>query len=351
MSEDTSRFLESHICKRRRPVNLRPADDELFSAEFTREIGSSLIERSINRGIIGTSLLAEGCRHPLNPAFFRDRVNLGAGLRTGIRTFVHDLVATLIPRQLVDSGIWVANEWSHGYFHWLTEALTRIELARICSIDSPVLLPAELSRFSFIGQSLDHLRIPYRYLSEYRMTNVTEIVLPRSEIVTGNYNCFLLRSLAARFHVEDEEDESEMESGPVPVTPRRIWVSRALANKRKITNEEELKPLLDSHGFEVVRLENYSFSEQVRLFRNTSIIAGLHGAGLTNMLFMPSGADVIEVRRKGDTHSNCYYSMASSLNLNYYYLLADSLSDDLHADDCVLSPDLLDDLLSKVGHK
>jgi len=36
-------------------------------------------------------------------------------------------------------------------------------------------------------------------------------------------------------------------------------------------------------------------AEQVRLFASASIIVGVHGAGLSNMLFTPSGALVIEL--------------------------------------------------------
>ena len=49
-----------------------------------------------------------------------------------------------------------------------------------------------------------------------------------------------------------------------------------------------------------------------------------HGAGLTNMLFMKAGGNVLELRHRGDKHNNCYFSLASTLRLNYYYQLCDS---------------------------
>jgi len=52
-------------------------------------------------------------------------------------------------------------------------------------------------------------------------------------------------------------------------------------------------------------------------------LIGIHGAGLTNILFMPKGASVLELRRKDDSHNNCYFSLASALELNYFYQLCE----------------------------
>lgn len=326
----------------------------MFAAENTRQIGPSRIDRAMNVRILDGEILTTSDTLPtLVSTIGREIVgNAGnsprLGLRTRLRSSVSHLIAALYPHASRDSGIWVVNEWTHGYFHWLTEALARIELARIGSVEGEVLLPAEYRRFKFIGQSLDYLRIPYQYLPSRRLTTVRELVVPCSEIVTGNYNCFLLGSLASRFRLAAESEIAESTTANGPVGGRRVWVSRARANKRNIANEEELRPILAAHGFEVVNLEGRAFSEQVELFRNTTIIAGLHGAGLTNMLFMPTGASVVEIRRRGDTHSNCYYSMASSLKLNYYYLLADPLSADHHADDCLLPTGALHNLLEQI---
>jgi capsular polysaccharide biosynthesis protein len=349
MSEDTARFDQYHLCKRQRPVNLQECDEGLFAAEYTRQIGPSRIDRAQTVRILGGEILTKSGPPPaLIPAdiyeLVRNFINTPRlGLRAQLQSSVRHLAAALLPRASRDSGIWVVNEWTHGYFHWLTEALTRIEMARLSSVEGEVLLPAEYRKFSFIGQSLDYLRIPYQYLPARRLAAVRELVLPSSEIVTGNFNCFLLGSLAARFRLAAQSELTSSQVGG-----RRVWVSRARANKRKIANEEELRPILAANGFEVVNLEGRTFSEQVKLFRHTSIIAGLHGAGLTNMLFMPTGANVVEIRRRGDTHSNCYYSMASSLKLNYYYLLADPLSADHHADDCLLPTAALHNLLEQI---
>ena len=65
---------------------------------------------------------------------------------------------------------------------------------------------------------------------------------------------------------------------------KRIWVSRELASKRKIKNFNEIEPVLKKYKFQIVNFENLSFKDQIYISHNAEIIAGLHGAGLSNML-------------------------------------------------------------------
>ncbi len=44
-----------------------------------------------------------------------------------------------------------------------------------------------------------------------------------------------------------------------------------------------------------------------------------HGAGLTNMLFMKAGGRVLELRHESDRINNCYFTLASALELDYLY--------------------------------
>ena len=47
--------------------------------------------------------------------------------------------------------------------------------------------------------------------------------------------------------------------------------------------------------FQVVYSKPMSFSEQLEITRNTDILIGIHGAGLTHLLFLPDWAACIEM--------------------------------------------------------
>ena len=67
-------------------------------------------------------------------------------------------------------------------------------------------------------------------------------------------------------------------------------------------------------------MEDWSYEEQISYTSRASVLLSLHGAGLTHMLFMPKGSKVIEIRLDGDSLNNCYFSMASGLDHDYFYI-------------------------------
>ena len=70
--------------------------------------------------------------------------------------------------------------------------------------------------------------------------------------------------------------------------PVRVYISRTLPFARVLANEEEILPGLIEMGFQVCRLENMTFEEQVRLFRNAEVVVGPHGAA-AQIFFCKSG--------------------------------------------------------------
>ena len=66
----------------------------------------------------------------------------------------------------------------------------------------------------------------------------------------------------------------------------------------------------------VVKFEGKSFGEQVGIMRNTHVLITVHGAALTNIVFMPPGGTVIEMIHP-DLHAPFYKYMAYFASLNH----------------------------------
>ena len=64
--------------------------------------------------------------------------------------------------------------------------------------------------------------------------------------------------------------------------------------------------------------------EQAELFSSASHLISVHGAGLTNMLYMLPNNHVMGIRRRDNLLYDCYFFMAKNLGLNYFYFMADS---------------------------
>ena len=81
------------------------------------------------------------------------------------------------------------------------------------------------------------------------------------------------------------------------------------------------------------------------------ILAGVHGAGLVNMLFMKNAGKVIEVRGKNDSRNNCFFSLTSDLELDYYYYLSETVDENYYSSNHIINPTLFEkfikDLISQ----
>lgn len=218
----------------------------------------------------------------------------------------------------IENGILITDNWSKEYFHWLTDALTRYVVSEKYCNQSVLLLPIKFNESNYIIESLDFLKIKYQFITK-KKTFIHNLILPSHTANTGNYNVEAINKLNDKF----------VNKSTKPV--KKVYVSRQQATRRKITNESELVQLLMNYNFEIHYFENYSFHKQLKLLNESKILVGLHGAGLTNMLFMPKGGIIVELRNQNDTTNNCYFSLASDLKHDYYYLKCQGDNNDTYS--------------------
>lgn len=76
---------------------------------------------------------------------------------------------------------------------------------------------------------------------------------------------------------------------------RRIYVSRrdARAKRRWAGNQAAIEALFRERGFEVLSMAECPLDEQARIFRDARVVAGVSGAGLTNLIFSAPGTHAI----------------------------------------------------------
>ncbi|KAM8930060.1 EGF domain-specific O-linked N-acetylglucosamine transferase [Pelodytes ibericus] len=89
---------------------------------------------------------------------------------------------------------------------------------------------------------------------------------------------------------------------------------------RKILNLDELVRALEKVSIFHVRIVDYKyrdlgFLEQLKITHNSDIFIGMHGAGLTHLLFLPDWAVIFELYNCEDRH--CYLDLARLRGLHY----------------------------------
>jgi hypothetical protein len=75
------------------------------------------------------------------------------------------------------------------------------------------------------------------------------------------------------------------------------------AERRRIGNHKELRDALSKKGVVNLVLEGMNFLDQIKYFFNAKVIIGQHGAGLTNMVWMPAGKVLELISEKSEDKS------------------------------------------------
>jgi capsular polysaccharide biosynthesis protein len=126
----------------------------------------------------------------------------------------------------------------------------------------------------------------------------------------------------------------------VTKTRRKIYVERT-KGFRTLQNQVEVRRLFEAYHFETVQAEVLSIQEQVELFSQAEIIAGPHGAGFTNTIWMNAPFTVLEIRPEGwDNRSLYHHALASGCS--QYHVIAAKIKEPGQ----IMNPDLV--LIDKV---
>lgn len=303
-------FPES-ISKRKVPANISETDEKLFSHEYQKTIHATTLLELKNVYVLNNTIF-----NPRTLRFYKKHC-LVHPIRK--KQLIKNLLLLSKNRKTIQSAIWIIDENAYGYFHWLTDCLCRLVAINLQLKNEVVILPNHLKNIKFIAESLHYFNVKAEYYDVTLPVKFENLLLPSHTAPSGNYNPILINKLRQQFIGLNSIQAS-----------KNIYISRQKAEKRKIINEDAVISLLKEYHFEIHFFENYSFSEQINLMKATKCLVGLHGAGLTNMLFMSENTCVLELRNAEDNHNNCYFSLASDLNLNYYYQLNKGDRKDTH---------------------
>lgn len=204
-------------------------------------------------------------------------------------------------RHLEGTAATLVSPWGHIYAHWILDVLPKWMFLEKSGLEFDYLLinPLAFSYMREIGEVFD-------------MPLDKAIPVPCHEMVSAET---LLIPVYGQFPFRKEFVQwIRKKLTPHPVPTRRVYISRAGAAHRKVLNEEEIIPILHRYGFEIVRMEELTFQEQVNLLSETQILMGIQGSGLYNMLFLPPGSMVFEIVNR--QYAPDYFSFTQFLELS-----------------------------------
>jgi capsular polysaccharide biosynthesis protein len=334
---DGARVLSAGgVSRRRLPLNFREEDLPLFARDLVNERPASVMLELEGVGVNAEGMLFKGAR--ILPESFSSHV-----IRRQFMARKRSVLKALAVNRLLRPGrrverdcLWVVDDWSYGYFHWLADALCRLYAARAEAGNLVLLLPRPYRGLEYVRSSLEAFGVGgVEYVGEGEVVFPRKLFMPTHVALSGNYDEAVvrgLRELLVGFYGEGRGSEAG----------ERIYLSRGRAPKRKVTNEGELSDTLGEFGFRVVHFEEHPFDEQVRIAAGARFLVSNHGAGLTNMMFMRPGGRVLELRRRDERERNWFFNLASAAGLGYFYQLCDPErpGEDPHTANLVVDPRL-----------
>ena len=198
----------------------------------------------------------------------------------------------------------------HNYYHWLLEALPRLDL------------------YERSGVAIDRFYAPIRH--RFQRETLALLGIPLDRIVPATYHAHLApaRLVVSSFHGVPSLATIDflLRRLTAAVQPwagpgHRIFISRGSRGPRSIVNEKELVRALRPLGFERHRLEGMPIADQIALFSRAECVIGPHGAGLTNLAFCRAGTKVVEIGTPYRPWA-CFYEIAHHRGLDYHLHMA-----------------------------
>jgi len=209
----------------------------------------------------------------------------------------------------------IVNHPWFNYYHWMLESIPRIVRFKDTLKELTLILPQSIYSIPFVHESLRLFQFKDIEINDDGWHyHVPQGIISPLPAYCYSYDAFLIqktRDLYRKYFYKKD-----------PVEPfRKVYVSRLNASRRKFINEEEVIALMKKYNFEIIELENTSLEEQVNLFVETKYLVSMHGAALTNLLFMSPQTRVLEMYRKKyssfELKSKVYKNLAPILGIQH----------------------------------
>lgn len=213
-------------------------------------------------------------------------------------------VGNIKERILIKEGAFFLHGCAANYAHWISEVLPQVIL--FCSIvevkNIPLILNAGLpntiletialiigsERPVIFIESFQEIHAEKLYLTSsmgyipyerrYPLGDDGKITFDSKSRFDGFFNPFSLRLVRKKIFSKLTQCMVDAE------WPTKIYLRRN-GGVRKLINQHEVEEYLRGQGFAIISPENFTFLEQVSIFKNAKTVISPTGAGLANAIF------------------------------------------------------------------
>ena len=312
--------LPAKNVERKKPSNFNEDDKYLFEREFTKNL-PNVVSISSKRSFVSP------CAKLLNGLIFNSfQFNTDLKFSWLFKLYIKFFFYLIKIRKITrfDNILFITNSHSsYNFFHWNLDVLQKLEFIdkirdQILDSNLKIIIPNDHTD-DYFKKTLQAFGINFYYQKK------NEIILARNSILlpdiapTGNFRKELILKLNTRMRNHWTNIKT------INIDKKRIYISRKNAQRRRLKNEDEIIPILKKHGFTIVDFDILNFEEQLSYILNCEILVGVHGSGLSHMLWMKQKSSILEIRTRNNRYDNCFFTLASDLDHNYFYTFADKI--------------------------
>ena len=114
-------IYDKHISKRTPPENLKDGDLKLFSHEFSKEIRETHLLELRDVLILNDIVVSMN-----KGRIYFDYTHAHKGK---LKSLIKSVCMIVTKGVEINGGVWIIDNWSQSYFHWMTDALPRLLLS------------------------------------------------------------------------------------------------------------------------------------------------------------------------------------------------------------------------------
>lgn len=206
-----------------------------------------------------------------------------------------------------DTAILFDGDIGLNYFHFFSDVINKIWL--LSNIEKGFGLPL------IIGEKTYNTKYFQYFLKNTELKKYNWVVQNKGEYM--RVNClYILKPLP--YNLNYFEQTKRILNIPfVGKAEKKIFLDRSSKVGRRISNFNEIEPILLKYGFEIFDTADKELDFQVNLYQSTKYLIGPHGAANTNIIFSDKDLHFLEI--SASNRIGChYYWLSKIMDIKYY---------------------------------
>jgi len=229
------------------------------------------------------------------------------------------------PTPLSGRSLILASTGGDSYFHWMTDVLPRVRLAKQAGYEMDFFDHFIINKVeaSYQRETLDYLKIPSKKIREIGAKPsgylCEQAVLPSLPSFPGAVPPETIQ------YVRSIIPETNLNKAG------KLYIGRGKSKRRKIPEEGRIIDWLKTQGFEIIDCGEMSVKDQAAAFAHAELIVAPHGGALTNLIFCRPGTKVVELL-SSNYPNPCYRNLCGVAKLPYIGIIGNSQKSETTSD-------------------